>query len=75
MAFSAEQSHAQPSIEHLLDEYSSWKSVLDRESDEFGAVSKLAALYRFAIANYSNPLAEVLLDAIAAMEASADEAQ
>ena len=69
MASPAQPTHPHPSIEHLIDEYSEWKSVVDREADDFGAISKLVTLYRFAIANYSNPLAELLLDAIAAMEA------
>lgn len=59
----------QPSIEHLIDEYSDWKSVMEREPDDYGAVAKLVALYKFAIANYANPLSELLLDAIATMEA------
>jgi len=61
-----------PSIEHLLDEHSDWKAVLDRDSDDFGTISKLVTLYRFAIANYSNPLAELLLEAIAEMEADGE---
>jgi len=44
-------------------------SVLDRETDDYGTIAKLVTLYRFAIANYANPLAELLLNAIAAMEA------
>ena len=55
------------------DEYSDWKSVLDRETDDYGTIAKLVTLYRFAIANYSNPLAELLLEAIAAMEAAETE--
>lgn len=69
MASPAQPTHTHPSIEHLIDEYSGWKSVLDRETDDYGAVSKLVTLYRFA--NYSNPLAELLLDAIVSMEATA----
>ena len=64
---------AHPSIEHLIDEYSDWKSVLDRDTDEYGTISKLVILYRFAIAHYANPLAELLLEAIAEMEADGAE--
>lgn len=42
---------------------------MEREPDDYGAVQKLVALYKFAIANYANPLSELLLDAIATMEA------
>ena len=66
---------AQPSIEHLIDEYSEWKSVMEREPDDYGAVAKLVALYKCAIANYANPLSELLLDAIATMEAPEVEQQ
>ncbi|PEG56747.1 hypothetical protein [Mycolicibacterium boenickei] len=69
MASPAQPAQAHPTIEHLIDEYTDWKAVLDRDSDDFGTIAKLVTLYRFAIANYSNPLAELLLDAIAAMEA------
>jgi hypothetical protein len=35
-------------------------SVLDRETDDYGTIAKLVTLYRFAIANYANPLAQLL---------------
>lgn len=46
---------------------------MEREPDDYGA--KLVALYKFAIANYANPLSELLLDAIATMEAPEVEQQ
>lgn len=48
-----------------------WKAILERDTDDFNTIAQLANLYRFAIANYSNPLAELLLEAIAAMEQAA----
>lgn len=42
---------------------------MEREPDDYGAVQKLVTLYKFAITNYANPLSELLLDAIATMEA------
>ena len=63
----------QPTVEHLIDEYSDWKSVLERDPDNYEAISKLVTLYKFAIANYANPLSELLLDAIATMEAGVDQ--
>ncbi|WP_156517561.1 hypothetical protein [Rhodococcus sp. LB1] len=55
-------------IEELIDEYDQWRSVLDRDSDEFDTIAKIAALYRFAIANFNEPGSELLLRAIASIE-------
>ncbi|MFF2026545.1 hypothetical protein [Rhodococcus koreensis] len=64
---SAEPAHT---VDGLFDEYDQWKSVLDRDSDEFGALAKLTALYRFAISNYNEPGKELLLRALAAVEST-----
>jgi hypothetical protein len=69
----SEQPITQLSIDHLITEYDGWKGALDRDSDDFDALAKLTALYRFAIANYSKPGIELLLEAIAAMEPAAKE--
>ena len=68
----AQPAQAHPTIGSLIDEDTDWKAVLDRDRDAFGTISRLVTLYRFAITNYSNPFAEFLLNAIAAMEADAD---
>jgi hypothetical protein len=73
MASTAQPADTRLSIDHLINEYDGWKSVLDRDTDDFDAFAKLTALYRFAITNYSEPGVELLLDAIAAVEAAEKE--
>ncbi|SHQ46571.1 hypothetical protein [Mycobacteroides abscessus] len=68
---STQAARALPTIEHLIDRYDEWKAILERDTDDFNTIAQLVNLYRFAIANYSNPLAELLLEAIAAMEQDA----
>lgn len=57
-------------IDNLINEYDDWKSLLDRDSDEFETIGKVVALYRFAIAHYNEPGSELLLRAIEAVEAT-----
>lgn len=57
-------------MDHLLDEYQDWQKTADRDSDDFGALAKLAALYRFAIIHHAQPGGEMLMAAIRAVEAA-----
>lgn len=54
-------------LEELLEEYTQWKEVLDRDSDDFDAIVKVAELYRFAIVNYNEPGSQLLLRAVKAV--------
>ncbi|TCN42433.1 hypothetical protein EV641_1281 [Rhodococcus sp. SMB37] len=59
-----------PTIEDLFNEYDQWRVVLDQDSDQFDTISKMVALYRFAISHYNEPGIELLLQAIEAVEAA-----
>lgn len=59
-----------PTIDDLINEYDQWKSLLARDSDDFDTISKIAALYRFAIKNYNEPGIDLLLRAIETIEAA-----
>lgn len=68
---SAETTSAKtPTIDDLINEYDQWKLLLARDSDDFDTISKIAALYRFAIKNYNEPGIELLLRAIETVEAT-----
>jgi len=54
-------------LDELLEEYTQWKEVLDRASDDFDTIAKVAELYRFAIVNYNEPGSELLLRAVDAV--------
>ena len=51
-------------LDELLEEYTQWKAVLDRDSDDFDTIAKVAELYRFAIVNYNEPGSHLLLRAV-----------
>ncbi len=55
-------------LDGLIGAYDEWKQVADRDTDEFGALERLVALYRFAIANFNEPGRELMLAAIEATE-------
>lgn len=54
-------------LDELLEEYTQWKEVLNRDSDDFDTIAKVAELYRFAIVNYNEPGSELLLRAVDAV--------
>jgi hypothetical protein len=54
--------------EHLLEQYDMWRSTLDRDTDDFGALTALTAIYRYAITHAADPGSELLVAALAAGE-------
>lgn len=61
------------SLEDLLTEYDNWRGVMDHAgSGEFDTIEKIVALYRFAIANYTDPRIDLVLDLVAAVEKAGD---
>ena len=64
------QTPVRPTLDDLLSEYDSWRGALDRDTDDYDAIAKVVALYRFAITHYDHVGSELLLDAIAAVEAA-----
>jgi hypothetical protein len=59
------------SMDHLINEFAGWNSVLD--SDDYDLIAKTKALYRFAMNNYNAPGSELLLQAIQAFEEAKDD--
>lgn len=61
------------SMDHLIDEFAKWNSVLD--SVDYDLVAKAKALYRFAMNNYNEPGRDLLLQAIREFEAAESDHQ